>query len=523
MMFRSRRLLTAVAAACAAALLFSACGGTGSAGGGQSEGGEPVAGGVARVLQTGEPRNLDPASLSNTWAHQPVLGNALYGTLMINNLETFDLEYKMATGFSTTDGGATFTLTLQPGLKFTDGTPLDAAAVKFNWDRLRDPALGSTTIRQAVQVASSEVIDPTTLKVTLVAPNPHFGQSVVAGALNWIASPTALQKGQASFDENPVGAGPFTLVDWVRQDKIELQKNPGYWDAPKPYLDGLTIKTVSDSNQRVNTIMTGGADLASETSWANLNKAEGAGLQTEVVPTGGGQIVAMNFRRAPFDDERARRAVALAVDLDALNTIVYNGEGVVPKTLFEESSPYYADIPLPTPNSEEAQKLFDELAAEGKPVSFTFLSYTTTESKAVAEGLQAQLSAFDNVEAKIEVVDFAVATARAAARDFDMIISSAVVQDPDFPLWTAFHGASPGNFTGINDPELSTALDTGRTAESVEERKVAYETVQKRLVQLNPGLWYVRAVPSVVVGKDMNGVDLYTWGSPLPEELWTTK
>ncbi|QTJ69719.1 ABC transporter substrate-binding protein [Rhodococcus sp. ZPP] len=522
-MFRSRRILTAMVAACAGALLFSACGGTGSAAGGQSEGGEPVAGGVARVLQTGEPRNLDPASLSNTWAHQPVLGNALYGTLMINNLENFDLEYKMATGFSTTDGGATFTLTLQPGLKFTDGTPLDSAAVKFNWDRLRDPALGSTTIRQAVQIASSEVIDPTTLKVTMVAPNPHFGQSLVAGALNWIASPTALQKGQAAFDANPVGAGPFTLVEWVRQDKIELQKNPGYWDAPKPYLEGLTIKTVSDSNQRVNTIMTGGADLSSETNWASLNKVEAAGYPTEVVPTGGGQFVAMNFRRAPFDDERARRAIGLAVDLDAINTIVYNGEGVVPKTLFEESSPYYADISLPTPNSEEAQKLFDELAAEGKPVSFTFLSYPTTESKTLAEGLQAQLSAFDNVEAKVEVVDFAVATARAGARDFDMIISSAVVQDPDFGLWTAFHGASPGNFVGINDPELSAALDAGRNAESVEERKVAYETVQRRLVELNPGLWYVRAVPSVTASKSLNGIDLYTLGSPLPEELWTTK
>jgi peptide/nickel transport system substrate-binding protein len=90
-------------------------------------------------------------------------------------------------------------------------------------------------------------------------------------------------------------------------------------------------------------------------------------------------------------------------------------------------------------------------------------------------------------------------------------------------LWTAFHGASPGNFVGINDPELSAALDAGRNAESVEERKVAYETVQRRLVELNPGLWYVRAVPSVTASKSLNGIDLYTLGSPLPEELWTTK
>ncbi len=227
-MFRSRQFLTATA--CAGALLLSACGASGTDTGSQTsvgaEDGDPVAGGTADVLQPAEPRSLDPASLSNTFSHQPVVGNALYGTLMINNLDTFEIEYKMATDFSTADGGTTFTLTLQPGLTFTDGTPLDASAVKFNWDRLRDPALGSTAIRQAAQVTNSEVVDPTTLTITLAAPNPHFPQGMLGTSMNWIASPAALQKGQAAFDENPVGAGPFTLTEWTRQSVIELEKNP---------------------------------------------------------------------------------------------------------------------------------------------------------------------------------------------------------------------------------------------------------------------------------------------------------
>ena len=499
-MTRSRRFLTAVAAACAVALAVAGCGGSSSDSGAAADVGEPVSGGVLRALQTGEPRSLDPANLSNTWAHQPILGNALYGTLMINNSETLELEYKMATDFSTTDGGATFTLKLRPDLKFTDGNPLDAAAVKFNWDRLRDPALGSTSIRQAVQIASSEVVDSTTLKVALTSPNPHFGQALIAGALNWIASPAALQKGQPAFYENPAGAGPFKLVRWTRQDAIERERNPGYWDAPKPYVDSVTIRTVSDSNQRINTMTTGGADIASETNYASLNKAESAGLQTAVTTTGGGQFFGMNVRRAPFDDVRARRAVALALDMDTLNSVVYNGEGKVPTTLFEESSPFYTDVALPASNKEEAQRLFDELAAEGKPVRFTYLAYPTTESKAAGESIQTQLSAFDNVEVQVEVVDYAAATARAGARDFDMLISSSIIQDPDFPMWMAFHSTSPGNFTGISDEELSTALDQGRVAESVDERKAAYDTAQKRIAELVPGVWYTRAVPSVTFG-----------------------
>lgn len=139
-----------------------------------------------------------------------------------------------------------------------------------------------------------------------------------------------------------------------------------------------------------------------------------AGFPTEVVQTGGGQILGMNFRRAPFDDERARRAVALATDLDAINAAVFNGAAEYPATLFPESSPFFVDVALPTQDKDTAQKLFDELAAEGKPVKFTFLSYPTPESKEVAEALQAQLSAFQNVEAQVEIADFATLTGRAA-------------------------------------------------------------------------------------------------------------
>ena len=229
----------------------------------------------------------------------------------------------------------------------------------------------------------------------------------------------------------------------------------------------------------------------------------------------------MNERRAPFDDVRARSAVALATDVDTLNTVVYNGENEVPETLFPEGSPFFEDVQLQqTNNKQEAQKLFDELAAEGKPVSFTFLSYPTMESKMVAEGLQTQLNGFDNVDMKVEVLDFGALTARAGQRDFDMIISSAVIQDPDYPLWTAFHSKSPGGFVGTNDPELDAALDAGRLATDEAERKAAYKTVQERLAAVVPGIWYTRAVPSVMYGKNVNGVELFTLGSPLPENIW---
>ncbi|WP_306305343.1 ABC transporter substrate-binding protein [Rhodococcoides yunnanense] len=483
--------------------------------------GDPVAGGVGRIYQVSEPRSLDPAALANNWANYGFLGNALYGTLMVNDTETFEIEYKMAEDFSTTDGGKTFTLKLQPDLKFSDGSPLDAAAVKFNWDRTREPGLGTTSQRYAVQIADNTVLDPTTLKVTLVEPNPHFGQIVSSSILNWIASPAALAQDRAAFDAAPIGAGPFTLTSWTRQNTIELAKNPTYWDAPKPYLDTLTLRSSADTNQRYNTLTTGGVDLTVETSWETLAKAEDADLTTDIAPMGGGQYLAFNFRRAPFDDERARRAVALAVDVDALNVAITNGKAEIPQTLFPESSPFYSDISLQNTDKEEAQRLFDELAAEGKPVSFTFTAFQAV--KPAAEAVQAQLSAFDNVDVKVDVVESTAGQQIQAAHDFDMMVTAAMVQDPDSDLWNMFNGAALQNFTGVDDQELTDALDAGRVSESQEERKAAYDIVQQRFVDTVVGVWYSRVPPATIANTNVHGIQLYGYGSLLPEELWITQ
>ncbi|MFW0783171.1 ABC transporter substrate-binding protein [Gordonia sp. CPCC 206044] len=522
-MTRRRSLIgAALAAVCSAALLVTACGAPTTGRSASEDMGPPVSGGRANLIQVTEPRSLDPAALGNVWATQPALGNALYGTLMINNADTGEIEYKMAEDFSTADGGATYILRLRPGLRYTDDTPLDAAAVKYNWDRMKDPKLGAGASKVSPQIAQTTVLTPTTLRVSMIAPNQHFAQAVVTSTLNWTASPSALEKGRAAFDAAPVGAGPFTLASWTRQDKMELVKNQDYWDAPKPYLDGVTFRFVPDTAQRFNAVLSGAADLASETNSANVAKAKDAGLTSAMSTTGGGYYLAMNNRRAPFDDPRARKAISLALDLDTINTIVNNAAGTVPRTLFTESSPFYSDITLAENNRDEARALFDELAREGKRVAFAYTSFSTTESKLTGEAIQAQLSDYDNVEVRIDALDSSAINSVVAKRDFDMVVTTANVLDPDTELWAGFHSSSKGNMTGVHDTELDAALDAGRVGATVEERKSAYDTVQRELAEQVPGLFYVRSAPSVIAGADVGGVKLYGLGSPLPEEIWLT-
>ncbi|WP_220277439.1 ABC transporter substrate-binding protein [Streptomyces himalayensis] len=506
------------AAACCAALFLGAC--AGPPNDSPQSTGDPVSGGTARVIQLNEPRNLDPAALGNEWILNAFLGNSLYGTLMVNDPKTGKIEYKMAKDFATNDGGATFELKLRPGLKFSDGSPLDAEAVKFNWDRLKDPKTGSQVMEDASMIASSKVVDATTLKVTMVEPVPYFAQAVVPTPMNWIASPQALKAGKQAFDAKPVGAGPFTLKKWARQDTIELVKNPNYWDAPRPYLDRITLRTSGDAHQRINTLISGGADVAMDSNWGTTAKAEDAGFPTYVMPLNGGYFLTMNTRRAPFNDVRARKAVAAALDLDALAMAVHNDKGQPVSTLFGKSSPFYSDKKLAQKNKATAQKLFNELAAEGKPVSVTYPATALTETKATAESVQAQLSSFKNVDVKVKMGDLADLLKKRLTYDFDIMTSSSHFVDPEPRLWTAFHGDSRRNISGIDDKQLNAALEKGRTATTTEGRKAAYEVVQERLIELTPVVFTERTPAIVVTGKNVGGVVAYGNGSLLPEELW---
>ncbi|MEV5845473.1 ABC transporter substrate-binding protein [Streptomyces sp. NPDC051985] len=521
-MIRNRRVL-AVVASCCAALLLAACSSksdTGGVAGGAQSSGKPVQGGTLRAIEISEPRNLDPALLQNSLQGTAFLGNALYGNLMVTNEKTGALEYRMATDFSSTDGGSTYTLKLKAGLKFSDGSALDAAAVKYDWDRLRDAKLASDSLPYASVVKSATVVDATTLKVTLTRPTALYGEQVASTAMNWIASPAALKKGESSFDKAPVGAGPFNLKSWTRGGALSLVKNTTYYDAPKPYLDGITLTTSTDPQQRVNTLSSGGADLGVEVDWEAVAKAKAAGLTAESVPSGGGRFLTLNASRAPFDNLKARQAVSEAIDVDALNAAVYDGKAVVADTLFPKKSPYYNDVALHTYDKAGAQKLFDELAAEGKPVSFTFTAFPT--DKALAEAVQSQLSAYKNVTVKINTVDWSESGKVYGQKQYDMLTSTAFFLDPEPALSAAFSSKSPRNATLLADAQLDAALAKGASASSDTARAAAYKTVSERLAALDPAVFIART-SQTALSKGVGGVALDGSGSPLPAELWLNK
>src|SRR5262249_9340648 len=206
-----------------------------------------------------------------------------------------------------------------------------------------------------------------------------------------IASPTALKSLGSKFATQPVGAGPFMLDSWVRDSEARYKRNPSYWDSPRPYLDSITIRLVSDPQQRYNTVRGGEAQIGFMSISSDLAaKAKGDGLVLYQSLPSGGLNMLLNERKPPFNNKDARQAVAYALNYGRLNDVVYQGANVVPTYLFSDKSPFYdATRKLPQYDKAKAQQLLDQLAAaQGKSLEFTFLHSPT--QKAVAEFFQAQ-------------------------------------------------------------------------------------------------------------------------------------
>jgi peptide/nickel transport system substrate-binding protein len=499
-------------------LALSACGGGGQAGttAGIGPSGEPVAGGTGRIVVATDPRSMDPAHLGNESAYDGALGNALYGTLLVNDPTTQETTYTMAESLVTEDAGQTFTLTLRPGLVYSDGTPLTADDVAFNWEHMKDPMLGSPYAGNAREIESAVPKDDRTLEITLSSPNTSFATQIYETSLNWIAKPETLQAGMEEINARPIGAGPFTLQEWRRQDAIILTRNDRYWDAPRPYLDRLEIRPIREEEQRLNTVISDGADVSQTSAFTSVAQAEQQGLQAARVPIGGGVALVLNNERAPFNDVRARKALSLALDLELIDDSVNEGTGTIPTHLVPPESPYYRDIPLHHHDPQQAQTLLDELAAEGKPLEFALTIYSSPISQRLAQSMQTQLSTLRNITMTTRVIDAAENGPIVNARDFDIITSSI----PATGLWIRLRGGAGNNYSGVDDPELNQALDESMRAADTGEIAEHYEVVQRRLSDLTPVIFYTGISLSAYANTDVGGLDLYGKGSLLPEKLW---
>lgn len=506
-------------AAAALILLSAACSTGAPSGGGTSE--SPGTGGAATVVLGVEAvRGLDPAQLFNlTPSGDANRLSAIFGVLFWADAATGEVSPGLGESLTANDDGTEWTMKLREGVTFTDGTPLDAEAVKFNYERITDPATKSPLAR-LLEGVTYEVTDPRTLVIKLKEPNHAFDR-VIATSLTHIGSPAAIKKDPAAFAQNPVGAGPFTLKEWVRDDHMTLARNPSYFDQGKPLLETLTFKVIADPAQRINAVASGQAQAAvpgSDLSF--IARAEGSGLRVAKAPAGGGPMLIFNTARPPFDDPRARKAVALALDTKELAQVVDPGSSP-PDSLYGTSSPFHpATSLMPKQDTAQAQRLLDELAAEGKPLKFTVSMPASGFFRRTSEYLQSRLSTLKNVQAEIEVLDNATLDRKVFTnRDFALSAQIVPVADPEPNLYKLLHSGGQTNYMGYENPKVDAALEKGRGSSDEATRREAYAEVERLVMEDLPVLPIRQQVAYTVHSEGLSGLTLHGDGCLLYDRL----
>ncbi|MGA4539704.1 ABC transporter substrate-binding protein [Uniformispora flossi] len=523
---RFRTAYRTAAAAVVLALAATACGG----GSGKSSGGKSpaaavpvVQGGKAVIPLPVESRGLDPFTASYTATADGSRMTALYDLLVYLDPKTGQVKPKIAESLSPDADGKVWTLKLRPNVKFSDGTPYDAAAVKANWDAHGDPAMKS--LRRALVVGvTTEVVNPLEMRITLPVANRSFDRTVAFG-LCFIASPTAFKADPAGFSTKPVGAGPFTLKEWVRGDHQTMVRNPTYWQAGLPKLDEVTFKSIADNQQIFNAMSSNQADISVLSDGAAKADADKRGLNSDSYFVDGGQFFMFNLRRAPFDDPRARKAVAMAIDQDAMMKTLFNGEVTAGRGILRDNSALLEPgvQQQPSYNQAEAQRLFDELAAEGKPVKFTFLTQAHATARKTAEYMQSRLNQYRNVHMEIEAVEIgAYITKGLVNRDFQAQNYGGWQADPDPSYDTMFRSNSASNYAGYNSPAADAALDAARAAATPEQRRAAYTNLVRAIGNDLP-LWVWQAATTTAVFRtNIGGIQLVNEGQLIMEQVGKT-
>lgn len=454
---------------------------------GSGTGAAPRKGGTLTVSINADSTSLDPFT---TWYQAFGDGQrmaALYDPLVVFTQSSGKVEPHLAKSLAASPDGYTWTLELRPNVRFSDGTPLDAEAVKFNWQRHGEPAVKSAHAN-AVRGLSLVVVSPTRLDISLPAPDRTFDH-LVADELAYIASPTALRANPEGFGKQPVGAGPFKLESWTPGDKQVFVRNPDYWQGPdKPLLDSLVFDV--DTQKPVGPVIEGVADVNFQSATRDLQQARSAGL--ELVPTlnTGGVMLGFNAGRAPFDDRRARQAVAYALDGEALARDT-GGTVTATRSVIPSTSPLRAQgLPgQPEPDKAKAQALFDELAREGKPVRFTVLA-GQGEQRAM-DAIKAQLAGFRNVTMDYRLADAAGFGDALTKRDFQGVWGYESGSDLDTWLFALTRSGYDANYLAYGNTAVDAAWDSVRAAATPQAKTAAYRTLLQALAADPP--WWLYA------------------------------
>lgn len=510
------RLVPAFAAALGGALLLTSCGSGGTSN--STDGGtigyvsqdadqeSAVSGGELTFGSYSFPSTLDPTETQAAGTTGGTEMAAVYDVLVKRDNRAGEFVPQLAETLDVDDDGLQWRMTLPEGATFSDGSPLDAAAVQWSIDRFGTSyASGVQTWNHVVKSVTAP--DTRTIEFELNQPWKDFPVLLATGA-GMIVAPSAV----VDDEFTPIGAGPFSVQRYAPDEELVLTAREDYHDG-RAKLDKVRFVPTTGAKMQLDSLRSGQLDMAfmlrdpgviaqvEEDGWAGFRDVQGQGA-----------VAFINQREGrPGQDLRVRQAIALAIDPVVIDERT-NGDnsGLVSAAMFPEDSPWHSEVqPLPV-DPDAARKLLDEAKADGYDGKLTYV--TTSEQTAEAGALATQ--------AMLGAVGFDVTIDRASSvtelvrklyivNDFDMARGGMNLVDeaPYLRLYDGLGSDSGDNASGYADPKTDALLEDLLAAESEEDSQEAIDKIQTQVNETVPYLVWGAANIRVIWDEKVHGAE----------------
>jgi peptide/nickel transport system substrate-binding protein len=397
---------------------------------------------------------------------------------------------KLALSWEPSEDFKIWTFKLRPGVKFHDGTPFNAQAVKENYDRQKDPANKCRCAFYVAFIRDVQAPDDLTVVFNLNDPSVNLPAIISPPGANFVVqSPTAWKTKGDDYNRNPVGTGPYIPKSWTAGDRMVLERNPDYWDKGRIFLDRIILKPLPDAQSRFASLQSGEADIIwdDEVDADNIQRAEkDPKLKVHTYAGSGASVVAFNTKVAPLDDVRVRQALVMALDRKKMSQALTNGLARPASNPYGDGSWVKCkdDGALPY-DLEKAKALINDY---GKPVDFKMLFTATPRGRASGQVFQ-QFWKQAGANMEIEQVDQATFPPRAFMRQFQVIGWRIVdLADPDVQMYANFHTGSPVALANYSNPELDKLLEHARVTADQDKRIEDYCAIS-RLIN-KEAIWF---------------------------------
>jgi peptide/nickel transport system substrate-binding protein len=532
--FRLKAMTTA-SLGIAVVVVAAACSSSGSGSASPSSSGSikaaPVKhGGSITVLESkgygGDyPSGLDPATDVDAVPNQDMM-EAIYGQLFMLG-PGGKIQPDLATGYTFSPDAKDVTITLRQGVKFSDGTPFNAQAVVFNWDRDFGPLAQKAGISLRWNVARTNPKNPTSTPVksayvatgpyTVVVhqnvPNAAFINQLFDSIATWIASPTAIQKAGAelAFAKAPVGAGPFTVVSQSFSNETVVKKNPTYWDTGKPYLDQITFKTSGSDEAALEAMLAGQAQIYGGLGETALIKQAQQHFQVLDQPGTSPYDLQLNTAIPPFNNPKARQAIYAATNFAPILQHVFGNRYPVVQGFtgpggicYQQYVPGYQGYDPALAKQLVKQTGLDKTTINLGTVSFSPVAVQTTQALATewnAVGIKTSLQSY--------ILNSLVqAFFKNGGKWWQSMIQTAGAYDPAGGVGVAFRFSSFSPFSGVHDPKLDAMLNQAQGSLNMATRCKLYNQAQEYIAKNFYGPFYFSLNPTNVSAKGIVGPGL---------------